>query len=143
MVLVYSLLAKRLTKANITGPMLSVIAGIAVFSLIGPGMNAATLQIVAELTLVIVLFHDASTVKLAQLRRDPGIAVRLLLIGFPLALVAAFPADEGVAAHRRDRRGLAVGRCSHTDGRRSGRTHHPQPRGPCPGSPQLERGERA
>jgi NhaP-type Na+/H+ or K+/H+ antiporter len=88
--LVYSLLAKRLTKANITGPMLSMIAGIAVFSLIKPGMNAATLQIVAELTLVIVLFHDASTVNLAQLRRDPGIAVRLLLIGFPLALGAAF-----------------------------------------------------
>lgn len=90
MVLVYSLLAKRLTKANITGPMLSVIAGIAVFSLIEPGMNAAALHIVAELTLVIVLFHDASTVKLAQLRRDPGIAVRLLLIGFPLALAATF-----------------------------------------------------
>jgi NhaP-type Na+/H+ or K+/H+ antiporter len=89
-VLVYSLLAKRLTNANITGPMVSMIAGIAVFSLTDPGMNAATLQIVAELTLVIVLFHDASTVKLAQLGRDPGIAVRLLLIGFPLALVAAF-----------------------------------------------------
>jgi NhaP-type Na+/H+ or K+/H+ antiporter len=90
LVLVYSLLAKRLTNANITGPMLSMIAGTAVFSLTEPGMNAATLQIVAELTLVIVLFHDASTVKLAQLRHDPAIAVRLLLIGFPLALVAAF-----------------------------------------------------
>ena len=89
-VLVYSLLAKRLTNANITGPMLSMIAGITVFSLIEPGMNAATLQIVAELTLVIVLFHDASTVKLTQLGRDPGIAVRLLLIAFPLALLAAF-----------------------------------------------------
>lgn len=71
--LVYSLLAKRLTKANITGPMLSMIVGIAVFSLIEPGINAATLQIVAELTLVIVLFHDASTVNLAQLRRDPAL----------------------------------------------------------------------
>ena len=90
LVIVYSLLAKRLTNANITGPMLSTVAGIAVFSLIEPGMNAVALQIVAELTLVIVLFHDASTVKLAELRRDPGIAVRLLLIGFPLALVAAF-----------------------------------------------------
>jgi hypothetical protein len=50
LVLVYSLLAKRLTNANITGPMLSLIAGIAVFSLTEPGMNAATLQIVAELT---------------------------------------------------------------------------------------------
>ena len=72
LVLVYSLLAKRLTNANITAPMLSVIVGAAVFSLTEPGIKAATLQIVAELTLVIVLFHDASTVKLGQLRQDPG-----------------------------------------------------------------------
>ena len=90
LVLVYSLLARRLTNANITAPMLSVIAGTAVFSLIEPGINAATLQIVAELTLVIALFHAASTVKLGQLRRDPGIVVRLLFIGFPLALAATF-----------------------------------------------------
>jgi NhaP-type Na+/H+ or K+/H+ antiporter len=90
LVLVYSLLAKRLTNANITAPLLSVITGTAVFSLARPGINASALHVVAELTLVIVLFHDASTVKLAQLRQDPGIAVRLLLIGFPLALAATF-----------------------------------------------------
>jgi sodium/hydrogen antiporter len=67
-----------------------LVTRIAVFSVTEPRMNAAVLQIVAELTLVIVLFHDAATVKLAQLRRDSGIAVRLLLIGFPLALVATF-----------------------------------------------------
>lgn len=90
LVLVYSLFAKRLSSANITAPLLSVIVGTVVFALVGVHVDTWVLQIVAELTLVIVLFHDASTVKLARLRHDPGIALRLLLIGFPLALVATF-----------------------------------------------------
>jgi NhaP-type Na+/H+ or K+/H+ antiporter len=88
--LVYSLAAQGLTRANVTAPLLSVAAGTAVFSFTAPGLNAPALRVVAELTLVIVLFHDASTVKLNQLRRDPGIAIRLLLIGFPLALAATY-----------------------------------------------------
>ncbi|MBX7430499.1 cation:proton antiporter [Mycobacterium sp. Y57] len=90
LVLVYALLAKRFSNVNITAPLLSVVAGTVVFSLTEPGFDTSALQTVAELALVIVLFHDASTVKLAQLRHDPGIALRLLLIGFPLALVATF-----------------------------------------------------
>lgn len=90
LVFVYSLLDKGLRNANITAPLLSVIAGTVVFSLMHPGVIAPALQLVAELPLVIVLFHDASTVKLTHLRHDPGIAIRLLLIGFPLALVATF-----------------------------------------------------
>ena len=90
LVFVYSLLAKRLTNASITAPMSSLIAGTALFALIEPAIVGPTLRVVAELTLVIVLFHDASTVRLSQLRRDSGIALRLLLIGFPLALVATF-----------------------------------------------------
>ena len=90
LVLVYSLLAKRLTRANITSPMLSILAGVVVFSLSDLEIDTAAVHTIAELTLVIVLFHDASTVKLARLREDPGMAVRLLLIGFPIALVATF-----------------------------------------------------
>lgn len=88
--LLYALAAKRLNAANITMPMLSVIAGMVVFSFAELDIDAAVVHIIAEITLVIVLFHDASTVKLARLREDPGISVRLLLIGFPLALVATF-----------------------------------------------------
>jgi NhaP-type Na+/H+ or K+/H+ antiporter len=88
--LLYALAARRLNAANITMPMLSVIAGMVVFSVTELDIDTAAVHIVAELTLVIVLFHDASTVKLARLREDPGISVRLLLIGFPLALVATF-----------------------------------------------------
>ncbi len=88
--MLYALGAKRLSALNITMPMLSVLAGMVVFSVAELDIDTAVVHIVAELTLVIVLFHDASTVKLSRLREDPGISLRLLLIGFPLALVATF-----------------------------------------------------
>jgi len=90
LVLVYSLAAKQLTRANLTAPMLSLLAGVFVFSVRGAEIDTEAVHVAAELALVVVLFHDASTVKLARLREDPGIAVRLLLIGFPLALVATY-----------------------------------------------------
>lgn len=88
--LLYALGGRRLNALNITMPMLSVLAGIVVFSFAELDIDTAVVHIIAELTLVIVLFHDASTVKLSRLREDPGISLRLLLIGFPLALVATF-----------------------------------------------------
>lgn len=90
LVLVYALLARRLTLFNVTAPMLSLVAGLVIFSGSQFDVNAESVHVIAELTLVLILFHDASTVKLAQLRKDPMIAVRLLLIGFPLALLMTF-----------------------------------------------------
>lgn len=96
LVLAYSLIARRLTLANVTAPMLSVIAGAAVFSVADISVETAAVHLIAEITLVLILFHDASTVRLAALRHDPGIALRLLLIGFPLALIATFFATRAL-----------------------------------------------
>lgn len=90
LVLAYALTARRLTAFNITSPMLSILAGIIVFSQTQFDVDTSAVHIIAEVTLVLILFHDASTVKLGRLRHDPGIAVRLLLIGFPIALVLTF-----------------------------------------------------
>lgn len=90
LVLGYALLGRRFAGYNVTAPMLSIVAGIVVFSQTQFDIDAESVHIIAELTLVLVLFHDASTVKLAQLRKDPGISLRLLLIGFPIALVLTF-----------------------------------------------------
>jgi NhaP-type Na+/H+ or K+/H+ antiporter len=90
LVLGYALLAKKFAAANITPPMLSVLAGVIVFSVAEIEVDTAAIHIIAELTLVIVLFHDASTVKLGKLKHDPGIAVRLLAIGFPIAIVGTY-----------------------------------------------------
>lgn len=87
LVIAYALLARRLTLANITAPILSVVAGVAVFSQSHADIDTALVHRIAELTLIIILFHDASTVRLAQLRKDPGVALRLLAIGFPLTVL--------------------------------------------------------
>ena len=87
LILCYALVARRLTFANVTAPMLSVVAGLIFFSVGNVDIHADFVHIMAEVTLVIILFHDASTVRFNQLRHDPGIAVRLLVIGFPLALL--------------------------------------------------------
>ena len=88
LIVCYALVARRLTLANMTAPMLSVVAGLVFFSASSVDINADFVHAVAEVTLVIILFHDASTVRFNQLRHDPGIALRLLAIGFPLALLA-------------------------------------------------------
>lgn len=86
----YALVARRTTLANFTAPMLSILAGLVVFSGATFEIHTELVHSIAEITLVIVLFHDASTVQLSQLSHDPGIALRLLGIAFPLALVATF-----------------------------------------------------
>lgn len=72
LVLGYALLARRLTIVNVTAPMLSILAGAVVFSRTEFDIDTGSVHLVAEVTLVLILFHDASTVKLARLRQDPG-----------------------------------------------------------------------
>ncbi len=85
----YSLLSNRATRANVSAPMLFLVAG-AVFFVFGDrvAVESAQLHLLAEATLVVVLFHDASTVQLRRLRSDIQLPARLLGIGFPLALIA-------------------------------------------------------
>lgn len=92
----YALLARGLTFANVTAPMLSVVAGLIFFSTSNVDINADFVHALAEGTLVIILFHDASTVRINALWHDPGIALRLLVIGFPLALLATFLVSEAL-----------------------------------------------
>lgn len=86
----YALLARSLTIVSVTAPMLSIVAGLIFFSTSHLDVHAGFVHQLAEITLVIILFHDASTVRFNQLRNDPGIAFRLLAIGFPLALFATY-----------------------------------------------------
>jgi NhaP-type Na+/H+ or K+/H+ antiporter len=88
LLLAWSLVARRVGRWGITQPIAFLVTGVV---LVGFGefeLSREVAKLLAEITLVLVLFHDASTVRLADLRRDPWIAVRLLAIGFPLALVA-------------------------------------------------------
>lgn len=96
LILCYALTAGTFVRASITAPMLSVVAGVIVFSGAGIDINGGFVHVAAEMTLVAVLFHDASTVHMSQLRRDPGVALRLLMIGFPLAIAATYLATVSI-----------------------------------------------
>ena len=88
----YSLVAARLERWSITAPMVFVVAG----ALIGPeglgifevASNTEAVTLITELTLAIILFADASTLRWKEVRLDPSLPSRLLLIGFPLTVLA-------------------------------------------------------
>ena len=90
--LAYAALSRRLHGTSITAPMVFVIAGF-VFGTEGVGWLHLTLDQeavsrLAEATLVVVLFTDASRIDLHALRREYSVPARLLSIGLPLTIVA-------------------------------------------------------
>jgi NhaP-type Na+/H+ or K+/H+ antiporter len=90
----YSLVAARLDRISITAPMVFVASG-AVLGLFAPDWvglvgEPETVRLAAELTLALLLFADASTLRWRELREDGALPARLLLIGFPLTVLAGF-----------------------------------------------------
>jgi NhaP-type Na+/H+ or K+/H+ antiporter len=87
----YALLASRLEHASVSAPMVFIAAGL----VLGPSMmDLLHVQIeqhlilqITELTLGVLLFADAATIRLRELRADPALAGRLLGIGLPLTIL--------------------------------------------------------
>lgn len=84
--------SRRLERADLTGPVVFVVVGLA-FNAVGvlrlgelPDL-AGPVRLLAELTLVLVLFTDASRIRIAELREDAGLYARLLLLALPLAIL--------------------------------------------------------
>jgi len=103
LVLGFGVFSKRAEKTVITPPMFFVVVGILAsflsVPLLADGTKAPAVKILAELTLVLVLFVDASTLDLKKLKQDRSLPVRLLAIGLPLTMilgaVLAFPLFPG------------------------------------------------
>ena len=93
-ILGYSLVAGRLERTWVSGPIVFTIFGL----LIGPvGLDllsfkadGETIRTLAELTLALVLFTDAAGADMEVLRRTETLPVRLLLIGLPLTILLGF-----------------------------------------------------
>ena len=89
--LIYSLIAGRFESKLINGPLLFLLAG----ALLGPGgvgllsleIDHEGIRLLAELTLVIVLFTDAANTDWRVLLANRSLPIRLLLIGLPLTLI--------------------------------------------------------
>lgn len=90
--LVYALLSRRLGEGVVTGPMIFLGLGLALnLSGLTPAHGVeASLHILAEATLVIVLFADASMVDVRALRRRLAWPERMLAIGLPLTMAFGF-----------------------------------------------------
>jgi NhaP-type Na+/H+ or K+/H+ antiporter len=103
--LVAMLLARYSVSAAFSFTVIGAVIGGAGLGLMVDPLETTQVGFLAEITLALVLFADASSVDLRKLTHDAGAVVRLLLIGLPLTLVggtvlalALFPeASFGVA----------------------------------------------
>ena len=95
--------SRRLTGSPITPTMVFVACGVLVGPRVLDGIDlestGSLVRTLAEATLTLVLFSDASRIDLGQLRRSVGVPLRLLGIGLPMtialgALIAGLIFDQ-------------------------------------------------
>jgi NhaP-type Na+/H+ or K+/H+ antiporter len=88
--LLYGIFAGAIQRTSVSGPMIFMAAGFlvgpSVLGLLDLGIEGETLKSLAELTLALVLFTDASATDLPVLRRFERLPIRLLLVGLPLTI---------------------------------------------------------
>ncbi len=89
-IILWSLVSHRLERWNISAPIAFVAMGVVVthgpLAFIHFDPHSSTVRSLAEVTLALVLFTDASRVNAHELRHDLGLPVRLLAIGLPLTI---------------------------------------------------------
>ena len=92
--LAYAAVSRRLDGTPITSAIVFTAIGLAVGSdalgLVDPNVSSEPVKVLAEATLAVVLFGDASRIDLRALREEVSIPARLLGIGLPLTIVAGF-----------------------------------------------------
>ena len=88
--LLVATISKRLTGTAVTAAMafvgFGILAGPEVFDAVDLSATNETVRTLAEATLALVLFTDASRIDLRELRREVGVPLRLLGIGLPLTI---------------------------------------------------------
>jgi sodium/hydrogen antiporter len=83
-------LSARLERFDVTAPIIFVLAGLLLthgpLAVLGVAPSNELIKDLAEFTLALVLFSDASRVGLHELRVDAGLYVRLLGVALPLTI---------------------------------------------------------
>jgi len=85
----WCVLASRLQRVGLTAPIVFVTAGFVLaegLEILDLALEPHLVKVIAEVTLVWVLFADASLVRPSQFRRDLGMYGRLLGVGLPLTI---------------------------------------------------------
>ena len=106
LVFAWGTLSARLERFDMTAPIVFTVAGVLLthgpLAPLGITPGSEVVKLLTEATLALVLFSDASRVRLHQLRADRGLCLRLLGIGLPLTIglgtLAAFilPGVSGI-----------------------------------------------
>jgi sodium/hydrogen antiporter len=90
LVVVWGAMSARLARFEVTAPIVFVVAGLVLthgpLAPLGYQPSNELIKGLAEITLVLVLFSDASRVGLPEMRADLGLYLRLLGIGLPLTI---------------------------------------------------------
>lgn len=90
-ILLFGAISRRAERSPLTPPMFFIAAGCLVsehgLGLIEVDLSGDVVHALTELTLVVVLFTDASRIDLACLRREGGLPVRMLGMGLPLTML--------------------------------------------------------
>ena len=93
-VISYAGLSRRLEGTPVSAPIFFLSAGLLLgsegFGWIGLSSTGEQVRVLAELTLTLVLFADASRIDLSALRREYTVPARLLGIGLPLTILAGW-----------------------------------------------------
>jgi len=92
LVFFFTLVSKRIEQTILTAPMLFTVAGMGVY-FISPTVaeieiHNETFLRIAELTLALLLFTDATHIEIGKLIRQTVLPVKLLGIGMPLTILA-------------------------------------------------------
>lgn len=86
----YSLFSKAISRSLLTLPIIFTVLGYALSGPLHAGLAPDTIhegkKLLAEITLILILFSDASHVRFKKLAKDWQIPTRMLVIGLPLTL---------------------------------------------------------
>ena len=147
LVFAWGMLSARLERFDVTAPITFVLAGVLLthgpLAPLGFAPSHETVKALAEITLVLVLFSDASRVGLRDLRTDMGLCLRLLGIGLPLTIGLGTLLAVGSVPRHGHLAGAAGGRRACADGRCARRGDDGQSPGPGPDPAADQRRERA
>ncbi len=93
-IFIYSMVAGRIERSAVSGPMVFVVAGF----LLGPfglgwlkgSATSEDLRTLADITLALILFIDAANADMSVLKRQFRIPSRMLLLGLPGVIALGF-----------------------------------------------------
>ena len=91
-VFAWAILSEPLSALDLSAPLVLLVGGFLLgnssWGIVDVNIESSSVHALAEITLALLLFADASTVRIAAARRDVGLIARLLGIGLPLSIVA-------------------------------------------------------